>query len=127
MWLGRSISEIDAARKRLFGSCGAQSLKNTDTSEHKGYDAGKEISGIRRHITVDTQDFFDAIGVTTAEITNRKGALEAFTHHKKSLSAVVNLLADGAYTADSLLQTALLKYLEKRLKLPSVMSFTLLK
>ena len=24
--------------------------------------------------------------------------MEAFTHHKKSLSAVVNLLADGAYT-----------------------------
>ena len=33
----------------------AQSVKNTDTAENKGYDAGKKISGIKRHIAVDTQ------------------------------------------------------------------------
>ena len=33
----------------------SQSVKNTDTAGHKGYDAGKKVSGIKRHIAVDTQ------------------------------------------------------------------------
>jgi len=76
----------------------AQSVKNTDTAEHKGYDAGKKVSGIKRHIAVDTNGLPHAICVTTADITDRKGALEAFTLHQKSLSKVVNVLADSAYT-----------------------------
>jgi hypothetical protein len=42
----------------------AQSVKNTDTAALKGYDAGKKVSGIKRHIAV-----------TTAERKDRKGAL----------------------------------------------------
>lgn len=76
----------------------AQSVKNTDTAEQKGYDAGKKVSGIKRHIAVDTQGLPHAIAVTTAEVTDRKGALEAFAMHKKSLGSVVNVLADGGYT-----------------------------
>lgn len=33
----------------------AQSVENSDTAESKGYDAGKKISGIKRHIAVDSQ------------------------------------------------------------------------
>ena len=33
----------------------AQSVKNTDSARHKGYDAGKKVSGIKRHIAVDSQ------------------------------------------------------------------------
>ena len=32
----------------------AQSVKNTDTAALKGYDAGKKVSGIKRHVAVDT-------------------------------------------------------------------------
>ena len=53
----------------------AQSVKNTDTARKKGYDAGKKVSGIKRHIAVDTQGLPHAIGVTTAEVTDRAGAL----------------------------------------------------
>ncbi len=38
------------------------------TAEEKGYDAGKNISGIKRHIAVDTQGLPHAIYITTAEI-----------------------------------------------------------
>ncbi|GAF35958.1 mobile element protein [Lentilactobacillus farraginis DSM 18382 = JCM 14108] len=31
----------------------AQSVKNTETAENKGYDGGKKISGIKRHLAVD--------------------------------------------------------------------------
>ncbi|PHM65384.1 transposase [Xenorhabdus sp. KJ12.1] len=75
----------------------AQSVKNTDTAREKGYDAGKKVSGIKRHIAVDTQGLPHAIIVTTANITDRKGALKAFTLHKKSLACVKNVLADGGY------------------------------
>ena len=37
----------------------------------KGYDAGKKVSGIKRHIAVDTQGLPHALAVTTADVTNR--------------------------------------------------------
>ena len=55
----------------------AQSVKNTDTAGSKGYDAGKKVSGIKRHIAVDAQGLPHAIAITTADVTDRKGALEA--------------------------------------------------
>ena len=76
----------------------AQSAKNTDTATEKGYDAGKKVSGIKRHIAVDTQGLPHAICVTTADVTDRKGALQALTLHKKSLSRVVSVLGDSGYT-----------------------------
>ncbi|WP_422646157.1 IS5 family transposase [Xenorhabdus japonica] len=76
----------------------AQSVKNTDTAREKGYDAGKKVSGSKRHIAVDSQGGAHAITVTTANVTDKQGALTAFTLHKKSLTRVTNVLADGGYT-----------------------------
>jgi transposase len=75
----------------------AQSVKNTDSARQKGYDAGKKVSGIKRHIAVDTQGLPHAIAVTTAEVTDRKGALEALTRCRANLERVCSLLADGGY------------------------------
>lgn len=75
----------------------AQSVKNTDTATLKGYDAGKKISGIKRHIAVDTQGLPHAVAVTTAEVTDRKGALQALLRCKSGLSRVHSLLADSGY------------------------------
>lgn len=83
--------------KTTFLIVDAKSVKNTDTAATKGYDAGKKVSGIKRHIAVDTQGLPHAIVVTTADVTDRKGALTAFTLHKDCLSEVVNVLADGGY------------------------------
>jgi transposase len=78
----------------------AQSVKNTDSAEKKGYDGGKKVSGIKRHIAVDTQGLPHVIHITTANITDRAGALEAFSFHQNSLSTVENILADGGYTGE---------------------------
>ena len=48
----------------------AQSVKNTDTAGYRGYDAGKKVSGIKRHIAVDTQGLPHAVAVTTADAPN---------------------------------------------------------
>jgi hypothetical protein len=72
----------------------AQSVKNTDTAKHKGYDAGKKVSGIRRHITVDTQGFPHAVAVSTAEATDRKDILQALRQDKaQRMSAWIALCA----------------------------------
>ena len=84
--------------KTSFLIVDAQSVKNTDTAEEKGYDGGKKVSGIKRHISVDTQGLPHAISVTTANITDRKGALISFRETKENLSEVENVLADGGYT-----------------------------
>jgi len=78
----------------------AQSVKNTDTAKEKGYDGGKKISGIKRHIAVDTQGLPHALGVTTANITDRKGAIKIFKDYKKNLKITEKVLADGGYTGE---------------------------
>lgn len=78
----------------------AQSVKNTDTAENKGYDAGKKISGIKRHIAVDTQGLPHAIHITTANVTDRNGAIEALSLRKNDLLLVKNVLVDGGYSGE---------------------------
>ena len=75
----------------------AQSVKNTDSAGQKGYDAGKKVSGIKRHIAVDTQGLPHAIAVTTADVTDRKGALAALAHTPMDLTRVQQVLADSGY------------------------------
>ncbi len=75
----------------------AQSVKNTDRAESKGYDVGKKVSGIKRPIAVDTQGLPHAIAVTTAEVTDRKGALQAMDRCKANLGQVQSVLADSGY------------------------------
>lgn len=64
--------------KTSFIIIDAQSIKNTDTAKHKGYDAGKKVSGIKRHIAVDSQGLPHAIYITTANMTDRDGAVLLF-------------------------------------------------
>lgn len=76
----------------------AQSVKNTDTADQKGYDAGKRVSGIKRHIAVDTQGLPHAVAITTADVTDRNGALAALDRCAGHLKQVTSILADGSYT-----------------------------
>lgn len=75
-------------------------MKNTDSAEQKGYDAGKKVSGIKRHIAVDTQGLPHALCVTTANVTDRAGALMALSRAKKDLVRVKNILVDGGYSGE---------------------------
>lgn len=84
-----------------MGIVDAQSVKNTDTAKEKGYDAGKKVSGIKRHIIVDTNGLPHAVSVTTANVTDRNGAIEAIRANKNHLSRVEKLLTDGSYTGEN--------------------------
>ena len=98
--VGEIRQELGRDAQTSFLIVDAQSVKNTDTAEEKGYDAGKKVSGIKRHIGVDTNGLPHMIHVTTANITDRAGALEAFHLHKGNLTKVENILVDGGYTGE---------------------------
>lgn len=73
-------------------------MKNTDTAETKGFDGGKLVSGIKRHIGVDTNGLPPMLLVTTAHVTDRAGALEALALYGDALAEVKTVLVDGGYT-----------------------------
>jgi len=79
-------------------------VKNADTAGSKGYDAGKKVSGIKRHIGVDTQGLPHAIVVTTAEVTDRQGALQAMRRCKDNLEEVQTVMTDNGYTGEPFVQ-----------------------
>ncbi len=75
-------------------------MKNTDTAKEKGYDAGKKVSGIKRHIAVDTQGLPHAIHITTANVHDKTAAIEMVNKNKRNLIRVKNVLADGSYSGE---------------------------
>jgi hypothetical protein len=72
----------------------AQSVKNTDSGEQTRYDAVTKVSGIKQHIAFDTQELPHATAVTTAEITDRSGALQAIDRCRPKLDRLKAFLAD---------------------------------
>ena len=64
----------------------SQRVKNADSADNKGYDGAKKVSGIKRHIAVDTQGLPHAIHVTTANVTDRSGALAMFDKRQADLN-----------------------------------------
>jgi len=84
--------------KTSFCIVDSQSVQNASSAEESGYDAGKKVSGIKRHIAVDTNGLPHAIHITTANITDRAGAIEMFRSYQDNLSKVENVLVDGGYT-----------------------------
>ena len=99
--VGEARQNNGRKEKTSFAIVDAQSVKNTDTAKEKGYDAGKKISGIKRHIAVDTQGLPHSMHITTANITDRAGAIETFIAHKHTLSDVKVVLTDGGYTGEA--------------------------
>ena len=78
----------------------SQSVRNSDSAGNKGYDPGKKVSGIKRHIAVDTQGLPHAIYVTTANVTDRAGALAMFKRSRATLNRVQKVLVDGGYSGE---------------------------
>lgn len=79
----------------------AQSIKNTATAENKGYDGGKKISGIKRHLAVDINGFPQAIHITRANITDRNGAIALVTLNLEQFKLVRTMMVDSGYTGQN--------------------------
>ena len=79
----------------------AKSIKNTYLAALKGYDGAKKISGIKLHIWVDTNGLPHAMFITTANVTDRDGAVEMLEIHAPELPKVLKALCDGGYTGEN--------------------------
>jgi putative transposase len=80
------------------GIIDAQSVKNTLVScENKGFDAGKKIKGIKRHIIVDTLGLVLAVVIQNASVQDRDGAVDVINKLMESWKKVIKIFADGGY------------------------------
>ena len=79
-------------------------MKNTGTAKAKGYDADKKISGIKRHLAVDSQGLIHAIALRTANVTDRAGAIQAMRDYQENLAWVQSVWVDGSYVGQPFAQ-----------------------
>ena len=77
------------------------SVLSMATVRSKGYDAGKKISGIKRHIAVDTQNCAYT-SHNAGKCTDRNGAFLIFEQNKDELTVIKNFLFKGGYSGSYL-------------------------
>jgi len=76
----------------------SQSVKSTEMGEARGYDAGKKVNGIKRHLLVDTLGLVLTVMVLTADIQDRDGARLLLEKVKGRFPRLQKIWADGGYT-----------------------------
>jgi putative transposase len=81
----------------------SQSVKAADTAARdRGYDAGKKITGRKRHILVDTLGLLLVVVVHSAATQDWDGARDLFKRMKGRFSRLRQVWADSAYGKNAL-------------------------
>jgi len=62
-----------------------------------GYDAGKKVKGIKRHLVVDTLGMVLGAEIQPADVQDRDGALTVLAEVRRLFPFVEKIFADGAY------------------------------
>lgn len=90
-----------AGRKRhaSAGILDSQSVKSTECSDERGYDAGKKVNGRKRHVLVDTLGLVLLILVLPANIQDRDAARQLLGKFfgRPARRRVKHIWADGGY------------------------------
>jgi putative transposase len=86
-------------RQATAGIIDSQSVKSTECSDQRGYDAGKKVNGRKRHVLVDTLGLVLLVLVLPANIQDRDAArqLLALFFGQSSRRPLKHIWADGGY------------------------------
>jgi len=85
------------------GSIDSQSVKTSALAGIKGFDAGKQIQGRKRHILVDTLGLIMVVVVTAASVQERDGAKLIFKALTGSCKKIRRIWVDGGYRGPKLM------------------------
>lgn len=79
------------------GALDGQSVKTSQVSGIRGYDADKQVKGRKRHILVDTLGLLMAVIVTSAALSDPTGAKRLFRRLGGACKKVRRIWVDGTY------------------------------
>jgi putative transposase len=83
------------------GIIDTQSVKSTlVSSQDKGFDAGKKIKGIKRHIIVDTLGLILAVVIQGASVQDSHGAISVIDKLTENWKKIIKIFADSGYRGE---------------------------
>jgi len=84
-----------------IGIIDAQSVKSTlVSSQDKGFDAGKKVKGIKRHIIIDTLGLILAVVIQSASVQDRDGAISVIDKLTENWKKIIKIFADSGYRGE---------------------------
>lgn len=80
----------------------SQSIRTSEGGEERGYDAGKKITGRKRHLAVDTLGFVLAVVVHSADWQDQDGACWVIEKLNEKFRRLKVIFGDSAYGRNNL-------------------------
>jgi putative transposase len=78
----------------------SQSVKTTGHGQERGYDAGKNVKGRKRHVVVDTLGLLLLVLVTRASLQDRDGGVELCDMIQQKFATIKKIWADSSYRGE---------------------------
>ena len=78
----------------------SQSVKTIGHGDARGYDAGKQVKGRKRHIVVDTLGLLLLVMVTSASLQDRDGGVQLGDEVQQQFARIKKMWADSSYRGE---------------------------